>query len=423
MKKKNENPFTRGTSRRSFLTKGTAAAGAVTMGASMLGSAVPVFADDDGGNQRLNSGDIAILRFLQALETIEADLWRQYAELGGPTAVTGSLGLSPIDLQDQKGNPIPTGIAPLYNLALQILDGDMGQYIADNTDDELSHESFLKNYLMSKGAEIVDLSPFAILPSSQVTGTPDIGRLTNLTQLTVDTTWWTRYRSSTKNPDFGDTFENAIPSLATKQHTAIPRSNADLIADPSQPNGVGIHTQAIAFTAGFHFGFIEQGGSSLYPSLAQRVSNVEVLRVLLSIGPTETAHFQTWHDKAGNALPITDTDTGFLGSTGATVSFPNLNLGLDPNNPNQVNSDPNVADEFQTNLIMPEPTIFLHRSLGPVSIIRPTETRNAAQGAVQSFVDDGLFIGHGFKTKKSDGFVEKLFELAEEADEARRQLY
>jgi hypothetical protein len=30
------------------------------------------------------------------------------------------------------------------------------------------------------------------------------------------------------------------------------------------------HLQAIANTAGFHFAFIEQGGSSLYPALAQR---------------------------------------------------------------------------------------------------------------------------------------------------------
>ena len=241
---------------------------------------------------------------------------------------------------------------------------------------------------------------------------PNIGRLTNLTQLTLDTSWWTRYRSDSQNPDFGDTFVNAIPTLATGQHTAIPRSNSDLVADGSQPGGVGIHTQAIAFTAGFHFAFIEQGGSSLYPSLAQRVSDVEVLRVLLSIGPTETSHFQTWHDKAGNFLFITDTDTGFPGSTGATVSFPNLN------NPNNT---PAQADEFQTNLIMPEPTIFLNKKFGPCSIIRPTETKNAAMGALNGLIADGLFIGHTSKSGKSDGFIELLRDLAEDADEARRE--
>jgi len=305
-----------------------------------------------------------------------------------------------------------------------VLDSDMPQYILDNTDDEFSHELWLKNYLASKGADVVDLSKFATLAPSQVTGVPNIGRLTNLTQLTVDTTWWTRYRSDSKNPDLGDGFEPAIPSLATGQHTAIPRTNLDLIADPSQTNanGVSVHTQAIAYTAGFHFATIEQGGSSLYPSLAQRVSDAEVLRVLLSIGPTETMHFQTWQDKAGNALPITDIDTGFgPKSKGATVTFPNLNQGLDPNNPNQVNPDPGVADHFQTNLIMPEPTFFLNKNLGKISIIRPTETKLAATGAVHGLNADGLFIGHGFGTPQSDGFVEKLLELAAEADEARRR--
>jgi hypothetical protein len=186
-----------------------------------------------------------------------------------------------------------------------------------------------------------------------------------------------------------------------------------LIADNSKSSGVADHTQAIANTAGFHFAFIEQGGNSLYPSLAQRVSNVEVLRVLLSIGPTETAHFQTWHDKAGNAPQLTDVDKGFPLSTGATVTFPNLN------NPN---ATPAQADEFQTNLIMPEPTIFLNRKLGTVSIIRPTETKGAAMGAVQSLIDDGLFIGHTTKSGKSDGFVELLRDLAEDADEAQRDI-
>jgi hypothetical protein len=354
------------------------------------------------------------LRFLQALETIETDLWRQYAELGGAGAnVPGTVGNSPIDLS-LNGAPIPTALAPLYIVGLQQLDGDMPQYIDDNTDDEISHESFLRNYLESKGEQIADLSKFFNLTPSQVTGVPNTGRLTNLTQLTVDTTWWTRYRSDSMNPDLGDSnFAQAIPTLAQNQHTAIPRSNKDLIADPNQPGGVSVHTQAIANTAGFHFAFIEQGGSSLYPQLAQRVSNVEVLRILLSIGPTETSHFQTWHDKAGNAIQLTDTDTGFPGSTGATVTFPNLN---DPAHTAA------QADELQTNLIMPEPTFFLNKKFGPVSIIRPTETENAAKAALKSLMDDGLFIGHTSKNGKSDGFVELLTKLAEEADEARREV-
>jgi hypothetical protein len=394
--------------RRSFLKKGVAAAGAATMGAGLLNSPARAFVPGDAGNHgRINKGDAAILRFLQVLETIEADIWRQYAELGGAGAnVPDTVGNSPVDL------PFPTALAPLYIAGLEQLDSDMPQYINDNTDDELSHQSFLRNYLESKGEPVADLSRFFNLTPSQVPGVPQTGRLTNLTQLTVDTTWWTRYRSDSKNPDLGDTFDNAIPTLAVGQHTAIPRTNQDLLADPNQPGGVGVHTQAIANTAGFHFAWIEQGGSSLYPQLAQRVTNVEVLRVLLSIGPSEVAHFQTWQDKAGNAIQLTDTDTGFPGSTGATVTFPDLNAF----------TDPKVADEFQTNLIMPEPTFFLNKKFGPVSIIRPTETRDAATAALQSFIDGGLFIGHTSRNGKSDGFVELLRELAAEADEARREL-
>ena len=397
--------FSSTTNRRKFLKNGAVAAGAATVGAGLLGNGLPAFAHDDDDSGSLTRGDAAILRFLQALETIEADLWRQYAELGGAT----NQGVSPIDLVDQNGNPVTTGLAPLYVAGLQILDGDMPQYIADNTDDEFSHASFLKNYLESKGASTVDLNKnFANLAPSAVSGVPQVGRITNLTQLTVDTSWWTRYRSDSENPDLNPNFKfaDAVPTLAVNKHTAIPRTDKDLVSDPSQPGGVGIHTQAIAFTAGFHFGFIEQGGSSLYPSLAQRVTNAEVLRILLSIGPTETSHFQTWHDKAGNALQITDTDTGFPHSTGATVSFPNL-------------SDPNAtqaqADEFQANLIMPEPTFFLHKRFGRVSIIRPTETQNAAMGAVKAFTADGLFIG------QSPAFFELLGDLASDADRAQRE--
>jgi hypothetical protein len=392
------------TNRRSFLKKGAATAGALTVGASLLGKAPSAFAQEDENSGSLTKGDAAILLFLQALETIEADLWRQYAELGGAGPATR--GISPIDL------PFPNGLADLYVAGLQQLDSDMPQYISDNTDDEFSHEAFLKNYLESKGASTVDLSKFAHLPPSGVSNVPAVGRLTNLTQLTIDTSFWTRYRSATKNPDLGDTFANAIPTLAKGQHTAIPRSDKDLIPDNSKPGGVSDHTQAIASTAGFHFCFIEQGGSSLYPSLAQRVTNPEVLRILLSIGPTETSHFQTWHDKAGNARVLTDVDKGFPGSTGATVTFPNLN---DPS------ATPQEADEFQTNLIMPEPTFFLNKKFGPVSIIRPTESKGAAMGALQSLIDDGLFIGHTSKSGKSDGFIELLRDLAEDADEARRE--
>jgi hypothetical protein len=254
----------------------------------------------------------------------------------------------------------------------------------------MTHEQFINAYLMSKGAAQVDLSKFATLPSSKATGAQQIGRLTNLMQLTVDTTWWTRYRSRTGNPDLGDTFPPAIPSLAMGQHPGIPRTDSDL----SDPNFL----QAIAYTAGFHFVNIEVGGTSLYPSLAQRVTNVEVLRIVLSIGGTEICHFQTWQDKAGNVLPLTATDP----VTGVMVSFPDLN------------SPPLGGEDFQTNLIMPEPTAFLSRKLPACSIIRPTATKGAAMGALHGLTSMGIFIG------QSPAFFAFMRELAEQADAATR---
>src|SRR5215467_2160328 len=378
--------------RRSFLKTGTFGA---TIGATLFSERAGLAADPTP----LTGGDIAILRFLSALEQVESDLWIQYSELGGAT----DQGLSPIDLMLNE-KKIQTGLAPNYILALEQLDGDMPQYIVDNTDDEITHHTFLNNYLISKGASPVDLSSFAILPPSKVTGVPQNGRLTNLKQLTVDTSWWTRYRSSTANPDLGGVFENAVPDLAKGQHPAIPLTDADLVLNPD--GTIPDHLQAIANTAGFHFAFIEQGGTSLYPTLAQKVRNVEVLRVLLSIGGTEIMHFQTWQDKAGNAPNVTD----------GSLTFPDLNAGVDPNTGA---TGPEVADLFQTNLIMPEPTVFLDPKLGPVSIIRPTTTeQNGAVAAATAFTQDGLFINP--ENGKNTGIVEVLMQLAAAADAATR---
>jgi hypothetical protein len=280
----------------------------------------------------------------------------------------------------------------LYIQDLIPLDSDMSQYIHDNTEDELTHEVWINNYLVAHGAAPANLDQFRTLPSSKATGANQIGRLTNLMQLTVDTSWWTRYRSRTKNPDFGDTFAPAVPTLAVGQHPAIPRSDADA----NHPD----FFQAIVNTAGFHFATIEQGGTSLYPSLAQRVTSVEVLRILLSIGGTEICHFQTWHDKAGNAPPLNNVVDPF---TGVRVTFPDLN------------SPPFGGEDFQTNLIMPEPTFFLQKKLGPVSIIRPTQTKGAAMGALKALTADGLFIG------QSNAFFQYMTTLAAEADAAVRQ--
>jgi hypothetical protein len=373
--KEKESGMKKQTNRRDFMKKGIAAAATVGVGTGMLASgASSVFADDRDRDGRIDPGDAAILRFLCAAEILETDLWQQYNELGG--------------IQDKE---VPGGSgSPAYTEAIKALDEDMDQYIHDNTDDELTHEVFINAYLASKGARTVNLDPFRNLPSSQASGAQQIGRLTNLTQLSVDTTWFTRYRDPRRNPDLGDTTPQAIPTLAVGQHTAIPRSDADL-ADPN-------HLQAIAYTAGFHFATIEQGGTSLYASLAQRVTSAEVLRIVLSIGGTEIMHFQTWQDKAGNALPLTDVDP----LTGVKVVFPDLN------------SPPLGGTEFQTNLIMPEPTPFLSRHFPRCSIIRPTETRGAATGAAKFLTNMGLFIG------QSNTFFALLFELAEAADAARR---
>ena len=373
--------------RRSFL-KGLGVTGAAaTLGTGIMAKGLPLFAEEGSGS--LTKGDAAILRFLAAAEIIESDLWLQYQELGGVQDNEVSLLASKLI----PGYPAtPTGGNPVYMADLLPLDGDMSQYIHDNTEDELSHEVFINAYLASKGADTVNLDKFRTLPSSQATGSnKTFGRLTNLTQLTVDTSWWTRYRSRTKNPDFGDSFAQAIPSLAVGQHAAIPRTDADT----TDVNFI----QAVANTAGFHFALIEQGGTSLYPKLAQRVANVEVLRIVLSIGGTEICHFQTWHDKAGNAPHLTNVIDPV---TGVSVTFPDLN------------SSPFGGEDFQTNLIMPEPTVFLSRQFPACSIIRPTATKGAAMGAVQGLTNDGLFIG------QSKEFFNLLNDLAEDADEAQR---
>jgi hypothetical protein len=251
--------------------------------------------------------------------------------------------------------------------------------------------------LVSKGADPVDLDAFRNLPSSQAAGAKNIGRLTNLTQLTVDTSFWTRYRSSTQNPDLDKVvFPQAVTIV---NRTAIPRTDADLVGPATvAPFNIPDHLKAIAFTAGFHFCAIEQGGSSLYPSLAQRVTNLEVLQILLGIGPTETSHFQTWQDKAGNTVPLTDVDP----ITGASVTFPDLT------------NDIPQPESLQSNLIMPEPTDFISHRLPPCSVIRPIKTNGAAMGAVKGLTADGLFIG------QSPQFFATLRKLAQEADAAER---
>ena len=363
--------------RRSFLRNGLTTAGAATAGMGLLTTSTSAVADDLlGGRGILSRGDAAMLRFAAAAEIIETDFWVQYNELAG--------------VQDSE---VPGGTGnPAYTAAVAVLDSDMAQYIHDNTDDEFTHQNFLNAYLASKGAPTVSLEQFRTLPGSQATGSSGKQRITNLTQLTVDTSWWTRYRDDSHNPDLDPnfTFPQAVPTLFTGQHTAIPRTDADT----TDPNFL----QAIANTAGFHFATIEQGGNSLYPAMAQRATSVEVLRILISIGPTETMHFQTWSDKAGNAPPLSATDP----VTHVPVTFPDLN------------SPPFGGEEFQTNLIMPEPCPFLSRKLPVCSIIRPTETNGIAMNVLNFLTNMGLFIG------QSPAFFKLLRDLAQDADAAKR---
>jgi hypothetical protein len=378
------SPAKKAFDRRSFLKNSVVAGAAVTAGAAIFGNVPSALAEPSNGH--LTRGDAAILRWLAAAEIIESDLWLQYTELAG----TQDDEVSTIASQQIPGYPAqPTGGSSAYTNAVLQLDGDMDQYIHDNTEDELTHETFINAFLVSKGVSPVSLEQFRTLPSSKATGANEIPRLTDLTKLTVDTTWWTRYRSRTGNPDLGDTFAPAVPTLVAGTHPGIPRTDDDL----NDPNFL----QAIANTAGFHFANIEVGGASMYPGLAQRVTSVDVLRILLSIGGTEIAHFQTWHDKAGNAVPLTATDP----VTGFSVTFPDL-------------TQDSVGEDLKSNLIMPEPTAFLSRKLPVCSIIRPTATKDAATVALQGFVNMNVFTG------QSKAFFDFVTRLAREADDARR---
>src|SRR6266480_3220995 len=369
------SPARRSVPRRTFLCRMGLGAIALAPGAALFSSASNAFGEEDAIESGIRVGDAALLRFAAAAEILEADFWIQYNELGG--------------IQDDE---VPGGSGnPDYTEALEVIEDEMGDYIHDNTDDEITHHRFLNAYLVSKGAAPANLNPFRTLMGSTATGVnPNkIGhRLTNLTKLTIDTSWWTRYRDDSHNPDLNPNhiFPQAVPSLFVNQHTAIPRTDADT----SNPNFL----QAIANTAAFHFPTIEQGGSSLYPALAQRATDVEVLRVLMSIGPTETMHFQTWSDVAGNAPPLQAIDP----VTGVFVKFPDLE----------------VDDELlNKSLIMPEPCPFLSRNLPIVSIIRPTATKGVAMGVVKFLTDMGLFIG------QSPAFFALLNQLAQAADAAR----
>jgi hypothetical protein len=371
---KDGNVITSPRNRRSFLKAGLAATGAATVGAGLLTHA-PAASAQTGG---LTAGDAAMLQFLAAGEALEADFYTQYNELGG--------------VQDSE---VPGGTGNReYTKRLNRIDPNFSQYVHDTADDEISHQNFLNAYLVANGAEAVDMEPFRMVPGSTATGSSGELRLTNLTQLTIDTSWWTRYRSSTNNPDVNPTtFEQAVPDLHNGQFTAIPRTDADLRGHE--------HIQAIANTAAFHIPTVEQGGGSLRLAMAQKAASVEVLRLLISMGPIELMHFQTWSETAGQAPPLTDPTNG--------LNFPDLNSGVDPNNGA---TGAEVEEMFQTNLIMPEPCPFIDPSLPVCSVVRPTIA--TATGALKFLTAMGLFSG------QSAAFFTFMTGLATAADAAQR---
>ena len=366
---KSDGSINRPVNRRSFLKTGMLAGSAATVAAGLVGNLKPAF----GQSSSLTKGDVAILRMLAAAELIESDLWTQYAELGG------------------IGDNPPIEVAPnqlnSYQAALSALDGDGPQYITSNTLDEVSHATFLNGYLESKGERPVNFDEFRTLQGSTATGADNIGRLTCLQHLNVDTSWFIRYRSQT-NPDFGATFPQAV---TINNRTAIPITDADL-------NGSAAHIQVIANTAAFHFGYIEQGGASLYASMGQKASSLEVLEIIFGIGGDEVAHFLEWVDFAGNGVqapvaPVTDNG----------LTFPDFFASP-------------LGALVQPSLIFPVPCEFISPGLPLCSVIRPlTDKFGGAVATIASFTADGLFYG------QSKRFLHVVNHIAAEADAAVRQ--
>jgi hypothetical protein len=332
--------------RRSFV-KGLAVATALLV---PTGKALAEDRKNRPKHDGITKGDADILRFLAAAELIETDLWQQYEDF--------ALADSP------------------YTDALEVIDDDMPSYIAQNTNDEFSHENFLNAFLVKNHERPVDLERFRTLPGSPVAPT-QIKRLTNLMHLNVDTSWYLRYRSA-ENPDFGATFPQVV---SITNRPAIP------VKDQSSYSADQI--QAIANTAAFHFAMIEQGGSSLYGALSLSCATALALRIVTSIGGTEIAHFEIWHDLVGDAPPV---------DSGDGLVFPDLN-----------------STEETTPLVMPKPCRFISPDLPLCSIIRPTSlTLAGATAAVSFLTETGLFAG------QSPAFLSYLHQLAHAADAARR---
>lgn len=333
------------TTRRSFV-KRTAAAGAAAglMGAvsapsALAGTELP---------QRATPGDVAILKFLAAAELVEDDLWQQYCEL----AVNN----------------------PGYRRRLKRIDPSLIRYICDDRDDERSHHRLINAYLKSIGETPVNLDAFRTLPSSRATGARKRGRLTNLTSLKVDTSWYNRYRSD-RNPDFGAKF----PQVATL---------VDVPTIPTSNRFGGKRNQAAAHAAAFHFCAIEQGGGSLYTNLLSKVTSLDAVIILSSIGPTEIYHFSAFHKSL----------EGLFGFNAFGVNTPDLK-----------------SDTGRSRAIFPEPAKFFSGASPLTSVIRPRTTEQAgAVASATALVQSGLFEG------QPPAFLNAVTALATAADAAER---
>jgi len=346
-------------SRRSFLGKGLAL-GAGTLGAAILNNSLALNDVSAASGNGITRGDVAILKFLAAVELIEADLWNQYAVM----AVNN----------------------PDYNAALTAVDDSSPRYAQDTTDDENSHHMLINAFLKAIGEEPVNFDGFRTIHSPVVPGATSTPNLTNLTDLTVDTSWYPRYRSN-QNPDFGADFDQLV---TIKNRPEIPTATGI----------TGDAMQAIADAALFHFVTIEQGGASLYPTLALKVTNVDVLRILVSIGPVEAFHFSTFEGSLESLPPLSVPAT----ATSLAMVFPDLK-----------DNHTETPDNLDSAGVMPDPCAFLRHDLPECSVVRPTSTAKAgALAAATALTNSGLFKG------QTQGFHKKLFDLANAADRAQR---
>jgi hypothetical protein len=331
--------------RRAFLTK-AATVGIGLPFAGILGTATTAFASEGSGP---TPSDIAVLKFLAAAEFVEEDLWGQYCELA-----TNNSG---------------------YRDALRRIDVSLPAYICQDHNDERSHAALINAYLQSIGETPINLDGFRTIMPPKVHGIEQKGRLTNLTNLKVDTSWYNRYRGL-ENPDL-DGKPAQIVTIAEKP--TIPLSDKMSKDD----------YQLAAHAAAFHFCAIEQGGSSLYVNLIPRVTSMDTLTILTGIGPTEVMHFGVFQ----TALE------GIFGLRGNGLDFPNLRANRE------------LAEK-----VMPSPTPFLKRGFPACSVIRPGSKANVGPlAAATGLAKSGLFEGQG------KAFFDAVVGLATAADEAVRK--